>query len=110
MAAPLQNCTTRVAFCNNIFVFRSSETVRDSQQYGERKVCQWVERFHEDRTSVVDGHRSGRLCTAFSDANVAFVGALIGENRRISVATTATVLNISVASAHGIIHETLKYD
>jgi hypothetical protein len=84
------------------------------QQYGgscvsERKVYQWVERLQEGQTSVVDEHRSGRPCTAVSDANVAHVDALIGENRRISVHTVASMLNFRDGSAHGIIHETLKY-
>jgi hypothetical protein len=74
----------------------------------ERKLYQWVERFQDGRISFVDEHRSGRPCTADSDANVAHVDAFNGENRRISVETVATVLNISVEPAHGIIHGTLK--
>jgi hypothetical protein len=58
---------------------------------------------------VADEHRSGRPCTAVSDANVAHIDALIGENRRISGDTVVTMLNISIGSAHGIIYETLKY-
>jgi hypothetical protein len=84
------------------------------QQYGgsclsKRKVYQRVERFQEGRTSVADEHRSGHPCTAASDVNVAHVDELIGENRRLSVDTVAPVLNISTGSAHGIIHERLKY-
>jgi hypothetical protein len=84
------------------------------QQYGgscmiESKVYQWVERFQEGRISVVDEHHSGRPCTAVSDTNVAHVDALTGENRRISVDIVATMLNISVGSAHDIIRENLKY-
>jgi hypothetical protein len=84
------------------------------QQYGgsymsERKVYQWEERFQEGLTFVVDGHCPGRPCTDVSDVNVARVDTLIGENRWISVDTVATVLNISVGSAHGIIHETVKH-
>jgi hypothetical protein len=102
------------AFCNKISVVRRSETEGESQQYGgsrmsDRKVYQWVERFQEGQTSVVDEHRSGRLYTAVSNANVAHVDALIGENRLISVGTVATMLNISVGYAHSFIHETLKY-
>jgi transposase len=75
----------------------------------ERKMYQWIERFQEGRTSVADEHRSGRPCTAVSDAKVAHVDALIGDNRRISVDTVAAMLNISVGSAHGIIRETPKH-
>jgi hypothetical protein len=75
----------------------------DGSCMSEKKVYQWVERLQEGRTSVADEHRSGRPCTAVSDANFARVDALIGENRQISVDTLAAVLNISVGSAHGIV-------
>jgi hypothetical protein len=71
-------------------------------------VYQWVGRVQEGRTSVLDEHRSGGPCTTVSVAKVAHVDALIGENRRISVDTVATMLTISIGSAHGIIHETPK--
>jgi hypothetical protein len=56
------------------------------QQYGgsclsERKAYQWVEKFQEGQTSVVDEHRSGHLCTALSDANVAHMDTLTSEDR-----------------------------
>jgi hypothetical protein len=38
--------------------------------------------------------------------NVDHVGALTGENRRISVDTVATMLNIGVGSVYDITHET----
>jgi hypothetical protein len=72
----------------------------------ESKVYQWVERFQEGRTSVADEHHSS---PAISDDNVAHENVLIGQNRLISVDNAATMLNISIGSAHGIIHETLKY-
>jgi transposase len=118
MATLPENCTRQKQ--RSVIRFLWSEEVklreihrRMIQQYdgsctcmSERKVYQWVERFQEGRTSVVDEHRSGRPCTAISDVNVADVDALIGE---ISVDTVATLLNISVGSARDIIHETLKY-
>jgi hypothetical protein len=119
MAAPPENCTKEEQ--RSVITFLWSEGVklreihrRMTQQYGgscmsETKVCQWVGRFQEGRTSVVDEHRSGRLYTAVSDANLAHVDALISENRLISVDAVATMLNISVGCAHGIINEILKY-
>jgi hypothetical protein len=119
MAALLENCTREKQ--RSVIKFLQSEGVkpweihrRMIQQYGgscmsERKVYQWVERFQEGQTSVVDEHRSGCPCTAVSDANVARMGTLIGENRQISVDTVATMLNISIGTAHGIIHENIKY-
>jgi hypothetical protein len=119
MAASLENCTRYEQLC--VIRFLWSERVklteihrRMIQQYvgscmSERKVYQWVEKFQEGRTSAVDEHGSSRPCTAISDANVTHVDALIVENRRISVDTVAIFFNISVGSAHGIIHETVKY-
>jgi hypothetical protein len=82
-------------------VVRRSETEGDSQQYdgscmSERKLYRWVERFQEGLTSVADEHRSGRQCISVSGAKVARVDALIGDNRRISVDTVATMLNIAL--------------
>jgi histone-lysine N-methyltransferase SETMAR len=74
-----------------------------------RKVYQWVEKFQEGRTSIADEYRLGRPCTVVSDANFAYVDILIGENRRISLDSVATMLNISVGSTHGIIRETLRH-
>jgi hypothetical protein len=73
MAALLDNCTREKQRSIIIFLWsgvKLSEIDRRMiQQYGgscisERKMYQWVERFQEDRTSVVDEHRSGRPCTA----------------------------------------------
>jgi hypothetical protein len=71
MATPLENCTREEQ--RSAIRFLWSEGVKPSeihrrmiQQYGgscmsERKVYQWVERFQEGRTSVIDEHRSGKL-------------------------------------------------
>jgi hypothetical protein len=74
----------------------------------ERKVYQWVGIFQRRPdicgwTSLRSPVHSRQWC-----ANVVHVDALIGEYRRISVDTVATMLNISDGSAHGIIYETLK--
>jgi hypothetical protein len=119
MATPLENFTREEQHSVIRFLWLERVKLREIhrrmfQQYGgscmsERKVYQWVEIFQEGRTSVADEQHSSDLCTAASDANVSHMDALIGENRQISVYTLATTLNISVGSAHGIIHETLKY-
>jgi hypothetical protein len=118
MAAPPENCTREEQ--RSVIRFLWPEGVKQRaihtkmiQQCGgsclsESRVYQCVESFRDGRKSIVDEHRLGRPCTAVSDANVARVDALIGENRRISVNTVATILNTSVGSAHGIIHENLK--
>jgi hypothetical protein len=78
-------------FCNKIFVVRGVKPreihTRMIPQYGgncmnERKVYQWVERFHSRRPNICSWWISlpGCPCTAFSDANVAHLDTLIGEN------------------------------
>jgi hypothetical protein len=113
MTTPLEKCF-REEQCYVIRVLWSEGNReinrRMIQQYcgscmSERKVYHWVERFQEGRISVIHEHRSGHPCTAVSDANIAHVDALIGENRPISVDTVATMLNICIGSANGIIHE-----
>jgi hypothetical protein len=91
MATPLENCAREEL--HSVIRFLWLEKVklmeihrRMFQQYGgscmsDRKVYQWVERFQEGQTSVADERHSSRLCTTASDANVAHVNALTGENR-----------------------------
>jgi transposase len=75
MAALLKNCIREEQ--RSVIRFLWSEGLKPReihrrmiQQYGgscmsERKMYQWVERFQEGRTSVVDEYRSGRPCTLY---------------------------------------------
>jgi hypothetical protein len=119
MAALPENCTREQQHFIMRFLWSEGVKLKEIhrrmiQQYdgscmSERKAFQWVERFRKGRTSAVDEHCSGHPCTAISDANIVHMYALIGENRWISVNTVATMWNISIGSAHGFVHETLKY-
>ena len=49
-----------------------------------------------------------RLGPAVTEDNIAAVENMIQENRRITVKEVASLLDISVGSAHHIIHDELK--
>jgi len=47
-------------------------------------VYKWVKRFPEGRESVTDGERSGRPATSRTEENIAKLGQIVRENRRLS--------------------------
>jgi hypothetical protein len=79
------------------------------QQYGgscmsERKMYQWQKDFKKAKHLLLMNIAE----VAVSDANIAHMDTLISEKNQISVVIVATMLNFSIGSAHGIIHQTLK--
>ena len=82
-------------------------------QYGDkvlscRIVCEWIEMFENDYTSVTDAERSGRPATAMTTRIEERTLELIRENRRLTV-EVAGRLNVSVGSAYSLIHDSLKF-
>ena len=53
--------------------------------------------------------RPGPALTAITEDNIATVENVVRENRRVTVKEVASVLDISVGSAHHIIHDELKF-
>ena len=83
-------------------------------QYGDRcisrtQVYESTEKFKNDVSSVDDSPRPGRAITAVTEDNVTAVENVIRENRRVTVKEVASLLDISVGSAHDIIHDELKF-
>ena len=83
-------------------------------QYGDRcmsrtQVYEWTEKFKNGVTNVEDSPRSGPEFTAVTEDNIAAVENVIRENRRVTVKEVASLLDISVGSAHDIIHDELKF-
>ena len=84
---------------------------RMSIHYGDRcmsrtQVYEWTEKFKNGVTSVEDSTRPG---PAVMEDNIAAVENVIWENRRVTVKEVASLLDISVGSAHCIIHDELKF-
>ena len=82
-------------------------------QYGDRRmshtqVYEWTEKFKIGVTCVEDSHRLGSAFPAVTEDNTAAVENVIQENRRFTVEEVASLLGISVGSAHHIIHDELK--
>jgi hypothetical protein len=58
---------------------------------------------------VEDSPRPGPAFTAVTEDNIAAVENVVWENRRVTVKEVASVLDISVGSAHHIFHDELKF-
>ena len=69
---------------------------------------EWTEKFKNSVTSVEDSPRPGPAFTAVSEDNIAALENVIRENRRVTI-EVASLLEISVGSAHHIIHDELKF-
>jgi len=73
------------------------------------QVYEWTEKFKNGVTSVEDSPRPGPAFTAVTEDNIAAVENVIRENRRVTVKEVASLLDISVGSAHHIIHDELNF-
>ena len=63
------------------------------------QVYEWTEKFKNGVTSVEDSPRPG---PAVTQDNIAAVENVVWENRRVTVKEVASILDISVGSAHHI--------
>ena len=68
---------------------------------------EWNEKFKNGVTSVEDSPRPGPAFTAITEDNIAAVENVVSDNWRVTVKEVASVLDISVGSAHHIIHDEL---
>ena len=119
MAVPLQQCTNqkqrsvvRLLFSEGVKPIEIHR--RMSIQYSDRCMCrtqvyECTEKFKNCVTSVEDSPRPGPAFTAVTEDNIAAVENVVWENRRVTVKEVASVLDISVGSAHHIIHDELKF-
>jgi len=81
-------------------------------QYRDRcmsrtELYEWTEKFKNGVTSVEDSPRPDPAFTAVTEDNIAAVENMIRENRHVSVKEVISLLDISVRSAHHIIHDEL---
>jgi len=80
---------------------KSGNEIRERlvQVYGDKPmkkaaVCKWVKRFSEGRESVSNEERSGRPATSRTEENIAKVGQIMRENRRLTVRSITEQVNI----------------
>ena len=78
-------------------------------QYRDRcmsrtELYEWTEKFKNGVTSVEDSPRPDPAFTAVTEDNTAAVEDMIKENRCVSFNEVVSLLDISVGSAHHIIH------
>ena len=69
---------------------------------------EWTEEFKTGVSSVEDSPRLGPPFMAVMEDNIAAMGNMIRVNRRVTVKEVTSLLDISVGSAHRIIHDELK--
>ena len=115
----MQQCTKQEQ--QSVVRFLFSEGVKPIEiqrririQYSDRymsriQVYEWIEKFKNGVTSVEDSPRPGPAFTAVTEDNTAAMENMIWENRRVTVKEVASLLDISVRSAHHIIHDELKF-
>jgi len=119
MVVPLQQCTEQEQ--QSVVRFLFSEAVKPIEihrwmriQYGDRcmsrtQVYEWTEKFKNGVTRVEDSPRLGPAFMAVTEDKIAAVESVIRENRRVTVKEVASLLDISVGSAHHIIHDELRF-
>lgn len=69
----------------------------------------WVEKFSQGRSKVVDEVRSGRPVAIATDASVQRVEEMIRGDRRVTIDSVAAVIGCSHGSAYSIMHDRLKF-
>jgi len=116
MTVPLKRCTKQEQ--QSVVRFLFIEGVKPIEihrrmkiQYADRRmsrtqVYEWTEKFKTGITSVEDSPRPG---PAVTEDNIAAVKNVIRKNWRVTVKEVASLLDISVGSAHHIIHDELKF-
>jgi len=72
-------------------------------------VCKWVTQFADNRTSLDESSNSGRPRTSVTPANSVRVETVVQEDRRRTVKSIATTLDMSYGSVYDILHDTLGY-
>ena len=107
-----QRSVVRFFFSEDVKLFEIHR--RMSIQYGDRcmsrtQVYEWTENFKNGVNSVEDSPRPRQAFTAVTENNIAAVENVVWEKRRVAVKEVSSLLDISVGSAHHIIHDELKF-
>lgn len=102
--------------------FLSSEGVkpieihrRMTAQYGDscvslQQVYKWCRKFKSSVTSLEDAPQPRQAHRIVMDKNIALVEKLVKDNRCITVQEIASMSEISVGSAHNIVHNVLQFN
>ena len=119
MAVPLQQCAKQQQ--RSVVRFLFSKGVKPIQihhrmriQYGDKCMSrtqeyEWTEKFKNSVTSVEDSPCLDPAFMAVTEDNIAAVENVIQENQCSTVKEVASLVDISVGSAHHIIHDELKF-
>jgi len=70
-------------------------------------VYKWVKGFPEGRESVTDEERSGQPATSRTEENIAKIGQIVRENRRLTIRSIAEQANLDRETVRKILTEDL---
>jgi len=115
MAAPFVTCTKEEQL--SVIRFVSSEGVKPIEihrrmkvQYGDaclslQQVDGWTRQFMNSISSVTDTPRPGQAHPVVTPEGIAAVGAIVKENRCVTLNEIAAHLDMSHGSTHHIVHD-----
>lgn len=119
MATPLKTCTAIEQRAVVRFLWAkgmsSAEIHKDMCPiYGEhclsrKAVFNWVKKFSQGRSNIVDELRSGRPIQIATEKNVQLVNDLIKADRRITIDCVSSAIGCSVGLAYSIVHDRLNF-
>lgn len=88
--------------CRPAEIHRRMAAVYD-KCYSKTAVKMWCCKFQKGRQQTADLRRPGQAHRAVTDENVSTIDLLLRDDRRRSVASIATQVNVSVGTVHNII-------
>lgn len=68
-------------------------------------VARWIREFKAGRATLGDGDRPGRPSTSMTEGKCELLAQLVADDPHCTVAELAAAVNVSVGSAHTILHE-----
>jgi len=119
LAAPFSTCTREEQ--SSVICFLCSEGFKLTEihrrmevQYGDaclslQQVCEWTRQFLNVFSSVADSPLPDQAHRVVTPETIAAVEAIVKDNRRVTVHEIAARLNMSVGSAHHIVHYVLQF-
>lgn len=119
MATVLEDCTVEEQRAVVRFFWAKGLSAKDihkemSPVYGEKclsrkAVYNWVEKFSQGRSKVVDDRRSGRPVQISTDATLRRVEEMIRTDRRVTIDSIATAIGCSHGLAYELMHDRLNF-
>ena len=95
--------------CKAVEIHRRISTAYGATCFCRKNVYKWAKLFKEGQRSVEDEDRPGRPTEVMSPEVIKSFNDLIQFNRKVTVDDITKTLNLSVGTAHKIVHDDLGY-